>query len=746
MNENLANNRFSLFPLFFGGLYFLLFILTENFSSLWVSPFILLLYALSLGLLLWRTKEKIPRSIAQVCILIACFLSVFLLLTPFALSVPAAVLRWVTLGLAGATAIYFLGTSHFDQAKQSVSNMLVAVHAVFLPLTFIVFLSKTLQTLSPAGSILNFTVGQNHVYVLYLIAIPLCVERYLHNSESTQNTFSSIKWIILSTCFGLGILFSFSRVGILLLGVELLYLLLVVMSHHKTAIQRSLWLLFLGVTLIWLVFMSFTLNPRISFGTDCKAPILQEQLCKSFSADHRLDYWRQALSGIVSMPIWGNGGGSFSFTSFQYRQSLDAYSAYPHNEYLQLIGEYGIFGLGFVLCYLASILVPWRYYSKLERHTQLLLLISTLLAADSLLNFNWNFSGILVAEAIVWAVMFRQFLLQIQPLKKQQWPTVVIIISLLAIAVPMTWFSVMFIKAELAAKNDFDSYFSTFPYFSWRAHQAVLSSSTSESTKILINNLYQNDVSVMSIVAEQQTDPRRRLVELQHLRHLDRRNPQVHIKVLILALQENMPNEVMYELEWLLSFYSLEDRYKVGEFEPAYLDRLITYANQLSVTDATTSARITKLAYQFEPWKVNRTKTQFFITPEKFPDHLVVELLNSFPSQYLWSYVDSLNSWSWGKMTIAAQNGEWDTSQQYERLLLQHSDWDPKVVWTQLSQIFSNRLANIPSESPTATEEKASVIGAWRDSLATIQKFGKVGGIPVDISGWNSVIDSAQNQ
>ena len=751
MNDPVNYKHFPLFTVLFGALYFLLFIFTENFSILWVTPFFLLLYALMFLILCWKSKEKIAQPIWFTIISLATLLSIFLILTPLAATIPEAVFRWVTLAVAGLSAFLFLGTPIIDRSQQKFTDTLIFIHALFLPLNFIIFFNDTLKSLAPTGSILNFTLGQNHVYILYLIALPLCINHLKKPLKPIQ----TLSWIILSIAFALGTIFAFSRVGILLLVVELLYLLLTNSKSFTLQIKRIIWLLCIGVALSFIAFISFTLIPSVSFGIHCKSPVFQAQLCKSFSADSRTDYWLQALQGVEAMPLIGNGGGSFSYISLRYRQTMAEYSAYPHNEYIQLVAEFGIFGLIFCLGYLGSLAFSWKHFSRLNDHTKLLLFISSVLATDSFFNFNWSFPGILLAEVVIWAVMFRQVLRTIL-VRKSGTSSKLFVLPLAAVTLPLLWLSVTFVFAELTSKGSVERYVSTFPYISWKARQTLLSPETSRSIRIQTEELYKNDESVMRISAEQQINPQKQFDAYQRLKLLDPLNPQVRVKILILATKVNQPNVVLEELQWLTHYYKQEELYIIRDIEPAYMDRLISYANQLANVDPELALEITMLSYRFEPWKVNHVKTNFLITPSEYSDDQVVKLMDSLSPYVLWSYLDSpppnvfwsylnsLNVWTWDKMTAAADASDWENLQLYSRLMVQYSDGYPQVQWDHLSQIFEIKLESAPAYTPDGLAERAIILRAWRTNLETIQKFGKVRDITLDTSDWVNRINRAE--
>lgn len=81
----------------------------------------------------------------------------------------------------------------------------------------------------------------------------------------------------------------------------------------------------------------------------------------TFSTNARLGYWPMAVEQFIDHPIIGAGSRSFSYECFQYwNPTLASYEADPefaHNEYLQVMADYGLIGLLLVIFLLGMHLV-----------------------------------------------------------------------------------------------------------------------------------------------------------------------------------------------------------------------------------------------------------------------------------------------------------------------------------------------------------------------------------------------------
>jgi tetratricopeptide (TPR) repeat protein len=80
---------------------------------------------------------------------------------------------------------------------------------------------------------------------------------------------------------------------------------------------------------------------------------LQSRASRVFSGDVRTESWRIAVEQFKLSPVQGTGAGTFQYYGRLFRPpSLQADPEYVHNDYLQLLAEYGIIGLAVGLGFL----------------------------------------------------------------------------------------------------------------------------------------------------------------------------------------------------------------------------------------------------------------------------------------------------------------------------------------------------------------------------------------------------------
>ena len=113
-----------------------------------------------------------------------------------------------------------------------------------------------------------------------------------------------------------------------------------------TAIAGGLGLVLSVIAVVW-VFQSRALKAE---GADV-----------AFDSDVRLAYWSMAVEQFVENPIFGAGSRSYSYECFHYwSPNIDTGEANPefvHNEYLQLLADYGLIGFLIIVALLGGHLV-----------------------------------------------------------------------------------------------------------------------------------------------------------------------------------------------------------------------------------------------------------------------------------------------------------------------------------------------------------------------------------------------------
>jgi hypothetical protein len=113
-------------------------------------------------------------------------------------------------------------------------------------------------------------------------------------------------------------------------------------------------------------------------------------------ANHRLDWWEEALDGFADAPLRGNGAGSFRFVELVHRDTgADALTTTePHQLELQLLTELGIVGLALALAAIAGI--GWAAW-RAGRSAGPVLAVFVAFLVQAQLDVPWSLPALVVA-------------------------------------------------------------------------------------------------------------------------------------------------------------------------------------------------------------------------------------------------------------------------------------------------------------------------------------------------------------
>src|SRR4030095_15333298 len=80
---------------------------------------------------------------------------------------------------------------------------------------------------------------------------------------------------------------------------------------------------------------------------------LQSRASRMFTGDIRTEIWKIGIEQFKVSPVQGTGAGTFQYYGRLFRPPhLQADPEYVHNDYLQLLAEYGLIGLATGLVFL----------------------------------------------------------------------------------------------------------------------------------------------------------------------------------------------------------------------------------------------------------------------------------------------------------------------------------------------------------------------------------------------------------
>lgn len=718
-----------IFTTCFLSLFTLLLFFAESAYLLWVFFFLSIFY-LSITGYLWRQRKlQITGTEIKIVLGICGFLVCALALTPLSISIPLSIHRWILLAIGGLTFAFFLPKKVVPQSlfELVILGSIIPTFILFLWNAVLLFFPAAQSSL-PSSTLLTFTYGHNHAYIYYLYSLIVCLH---YRDESKEKLW----WSLALSISIMGVLISFSRVG-------LFFMLLIFArrvftnSTHKTIISRLI-LSALGFYILAIV--AFSAMPSLSFGQNCIVPIFKSQICKSLISEGRVEYWKQAVQGILEYPITGAGGGTFGVTSTMYLKSPEYYTSMPHNEYLQLVYEYGVLGVVAVTFY--AWLLYWIFTQRKNAKgiASSLITVIFIFSIDALFNYNWNISFVFILHCVVMAYVIRSLLNIPKKIKSSQSNSLLYVVPLLVMASGVIFYSSRYIVAELFFHNKPTTYIKVFPYIKWYVKEALKDPSLDKDDKSRLLVLYKKDREVYRIYVDQLSEnSEEKRQELEYLISLNQFDQQSRIDLIYYGMRTQKPEIIKRELTWLLNYYPEGHRSWILDLSARYMEQLIAYANDLADRDPKLAHEITVLTYNFEPWKMNGSHTIFLLDPHRFEDEYVENILRIPKSPALFAYHESLSPWLIEKSIEAAGKNDWERSRLFSTTALKIADWQRWQLWEDITAVFIQKL-DVLSNDPASIQEKETLLSEWSKYLEVIRVYGSPGS---EIDIWQKQIDS----
>ena len=294
--------------------------------------------------------------------------------------------------------LLFILLIKFQPHYVQLMNYLTKITAIFLlfsiPIHFFLYQSTFLTATSFINDVDNSFASTKNTFVVYLnIIISFAIFKF----SKKKNTLNFLIIIIIA----LGIFYTFSRAGLILLALNLL---LFFLSMNKNLILTTL---IIGASFLFLLiifqvtpskYTELKTNTNIQIGGDYYET---ENINKTFTTESaRVDYIVKSLNGFLERPIFGHG-----ITSFRKNHPVfDVNGEYvrnppTHNDYAQVLYEQGIIGiLSFLSLFLFNFFRLIKNFSK-NRDQVTILMIQLTILAIALNTIN------LLDHAIFWFIM-----------------------------------------------------------------------------------------------------------------------------------------------------------------------------------------------------------------------------------------------------------------------------------------------------------------------------------------------------
>jgi len=646
-------------------------------------------------------REKLTLNFYQPGFLAATLLlsvTVFSLLTT--VSLPATVLRILVFLGAFLAFLFFLRLDKKWISDELLALGFVAVGVAISLLTLILLIFPQISSRLPPMNLLVSTYGHNHAATYLGFSLPLAFY-FWWERRSRWVSIAPLLIIIL------GLALTFARWSILVS----LILFFILLSRVPTSRKQKL----LSFVITLPILVSIFILSFFSLGkTECPFLSYQSQLCKSIQVEARPEYWQQAIQGLKEKPLFGWGPGAYFINSRKNAEGAAFYSAYAHNEYLQILAEYGLLGGGIFLIFLAFLFrrALGIIFQKYSLHTALATSVLFLLL-DGLLDYNWTFSGILCILFSTAGLIFRESVskpLVTSPAVKKLYKlvylsitTTIILLSLLA--------SVSLLLGKLKKPEIANQFF---PFFEFQTERLLSSENFPQSQSQLIATLYWNHSTILSKLSQSGYEQEHKAQLLTQMIALEPKNllyQKERRKLLIEAkdwqglIQQARDFRVVYPgtTIWNLSEAS----------HLQIVDELVKAGNKALADDPEAAAALYLAAYDLNPWLINATdfEVNMFQQLNSLEDAKALAFLGSFQVQDIGRYHPVIGDWCRGKIKEKIIGSQWHEVSEYTQCVLRFSPWSGHLVWLDASQVF---MAH-PQFKVGKPAEQRSFVQSWAE-------------------------------
>ncbi len=724
--------RQAAFFLIFTCLFSLLSIFGETAQSFWIVGAMVLL-------LLPYIKEakNLPVSAQSQWLVSLLFIAWVWLSLFWSISLPLSISRAIFISL-GLLIFWFFRTRHEEFFSLNITSFfLLSIGATLAIFQLVSLVWPLLISRLPPVSLLATTYGHAHTSALLLLSLPLAIHAVIQKKK--------LGWLLL-LLYAAALISSFGRITILLTISEFLGCMYLFRSQISLRTRVTLrWLTVLFGALL-LVMAAFSLIPQLSYGEKCVVPILRIKLCKSVIDESRPEFWHQAITAVIQRPLTGWGGGTFSIISRQLADLGTSYSAFAHNEHLQIAEEYGLIGLVLfliVLYFPARVIITSVTKYRVAHPLVVCLSIGWIaLSADALFDYNWNFYAIWLSYMIVAAAVMRQVESERFPahLSHRGKVSEEIIQSLSAqlkkinaklnagfkpllalISAPiLIWSGLYIISSLLWLRGYADASLRLFPLVYWRVEDALMGKVTvsSETNDWLLQHYHAHTTYLRFQVAGSPTSSRKRFLQQQIL-EWEPADIYTRMAVMQDLLKPPKVAELMAHVNVLDRYTSRTELDQLSAIlPPNFLTQMMSRANSIARTEPEKALQLTLFVYHLQPWQINEIPTYFLLSPETFPVHMIDKLIMELQPQDLWAYGRTLGPWYIRRSILAAQRQQWSQASEYTHWVQLTATWHSRKIWQELSGLFHSQLMDHIAASDCASAD--TLLRSWRTILQQI--------------------------
>lgn len=695
-----------IFNLLFSGLFFILILLGETSIGIAILGLIGIIYLIYQTLFFDKAKRSQSNRVHTVAIVLfflfylGSFLSLF-----FTASVPLTINKWILMSISVLTLEFFYFSEKKELPVDLILYQLLIVGINVGILCSMFFLFPVLAKHLPAMNLLFATYGHNHASIIFLFCVPIAF--YI----AQKNTFKRV-WLLPLLFLFLNLLISFARVDIVIGTIELG---IFIFFQKQNRSLRSLWSWKTGaVGVLALILIGISLT-KIKPWQLCVSSTIKHQICKDLNTEYRLEYWQEAVKGITEKPLTGWGGGTFSIISARKAKYPYYYAAYAHNEYLQLLSEYGmLLSLSFFLFLIYVLGIGLSIKRDFSKPMIYLVMSFVALLIDALFDYNWNFSAIWLLLIISSALILREqqevptFLRKLShTFSSLRYLVFARMLFIFCMGVLILWTVLYGVSSVLWYVGQKEASVTAFPFVYWRVEDEI--ASTSHSHFLL--GLYFNDPAVLNKYVEKKGITNEEKINvLRHLIVISQFDLSAKTDLLALEAEADRPDLYFETLKNIYSVYKgtslldLEESESI--FSQAVADSIVFFPKHSSLSGQI-YASLASLDYGLTASRPFKPFLQPWIHPS--PD-LKLALSAIEPTGLLSDYKLTLLPWLTSQIHQEIMNSNWNGALSDTKLVLQIN---PENTWTIWSGISEDSIAQMQADVQTSKLDHASEVAQF---------------------------------
>lgn len=312
-------------------------------------------FALSIGMsaisLIWLLSKKtiILPKIILILFLFLFYNLLLLFVSPNFNNTVLEILRFFSFTLSAIIG-YNIVKDKNDLVDAAAGFSLLGVLVLF----YGIYLHYSYGFVSPYRIIQPFG-WHNQIAGFFLLVLPISVAGvFLQERKDKKIVYGAVSLILL-----IGLVLTYSRGGWVCILLSSIFILFI--AYKKKGFKKILSAKF-GAGLFVLLLLLSILIARNSFFKERVGELLNEfsPATRTVSGNWRLSIYRSALKMFSQNPLLGIGFGNFGDAISLYQQDPWIYGRFAHNQFLQVLGETGIFGFliftGFFVAFFILIL------------------------------------------------------------------------------------------------------------------------------------------------------------------------------------------------------------------------------------------------------------------------------------------------------------------------------------------------------------------------------------------------------